>query len=488
MASMNDQDRTQPTQALSFGPFRLSPAQRLLERNGVPIAIGSRSLDILIALAARSGQTVSKRDLLSCVWPDTVVDDSSLRVHVAGLRKALGDVEGSSRYVANVPGRGYSLVAPTAPDGDASSCPVPAAPALPRRLARMIGRDATVLALRSELMRRRFVTLVGPGGVGKTTVAIAVAHAALADFDAVWFVGLEALEDSASVNYALAAALGVLTELSDPLDEVVTVLRDKRCLIILDNCEHVVGGAAVLAEELFSRAAQLHILTTSRETLRAEGEHVYRLPPLSFPPRNTLITDAEMQAFPAVQLFMERAVAGGSYLDPCEMDASVVADICGRLDGVPLAIEIAASRLGMYGLEGIIALLESELSLHWQGRRTVKRRHQTLETLFDWSYNLLTEVEQRTFRRLSVFQDTFTLEAARAVAADVESEGVALALAIEGLAAKSLLMTVAIPGKSRRFRLFEITRVYALAKLARSGEENIVRKLCREVAPTQRRS
>ena len=300
--------------AISFGPFRLFTAQRLVERAGAPLQLGSRALDILIVLVEHAGEVVSKKDLISRVWPDVTVDESGLRVHVAGLRKALGEGQAGARYVSNVPGRGYCFVAPIArPNVSAvASTPVPVISdqvhGLPPRLTRMVGRDETVRLLSEQIAEQRFVSILGPGGIGKTTVAVSVGYAQLAAFDgSVRFIDLGPLNDPGLVPSALASMLGLLVQSDDPTPSLINVLRDRRMLLILDSCEHVIETAAALAERIFEEAPQVHILATSRESLQVEGEHAHWLPALDSPPDGVELSRAQVLAYPAGQLFVERA-------------------------------------------------------------------------------------------------------------------------------------------------------------------------------------
>ena len=279
-------------QGAAFGPFRLFAGERLLERGGIPIALGSRALDILILLVERAGDVVSKEELISRVWPNLTVDENSLRVHVAGLRKVLGDGQAGSRYVTSISGRGYCFVAPIVrlAEREVASNPEPVisdqAHRLPLRRPRMVGRDETVRAISELLVARRFVTIHGPGGIGKTTVAVSVGHAQLAAFDgAVRFCDLGPLKDDRDVAGAVASTLGLPVQSNDPTPGIVSFLRDRRMLLVFDNCEHVIEAAATLGERIFMEAPQVAILATSREALRAEGEQVYPLSPLESPPR-----------------------------------------------------------------------------------------------------------------------------------------------------------------------------------------------------------
>jgi predicted ATPase/DNA-binding winged helix-turn-helix (wHTH) protein len=469
-------DIASPKQGVAFGPFCLFAAERLLEKAGIPVALGSRALDILVLLVERAGHVVSKEDLISQVWPNLTVDENSLRVHVAGLRKALGDGQAGRRYVTNVSGRGYCFVAPIVhlAGPKAGSHPEPMifdqAHRLPLRLARMIGRDETVRTISELLATQRFVTVQGPGGIGKTTVAIWVGHAGLAAFEgAVRFFDLAALKDPRLVPSAVASTLGLPVQSSDPTPGIINFLRTRRMLLILDNCEHVVGAASTLAERVFQEAPQVAILATSREALRVEGEHVYTLPALENPPEGVELTAAQVLAFPAAHLFVERAAAGGHHLKLTDQDAPIVAQICRKLDGVALAIELAAGRVAVLGLRETAALLDTRLGLLWDGRRTALPRHRTLSAMLDWSHDLLTSVERAALRRLSIFVGSFKLEAAQAVVASNGLDGLQIIDAVMQLVAKSLVSADSF-GPVTEYRMLDATRTYAFARLADSGE------------------
>ena len=466
--------------AISFGPFQLFAARRRLLRDEVPVEVGSRSLDILIALVERGGEVVRKKDLVARVWPDVVVEETSLRTHVARLRRVLGDGREGARYIANIPGRGYSFVAPItrtaalvpaqAPD------PIPAVTplTLPARLTRMIGRDNAVADLCAQLLNQRFVSIVGPGGIGKTMVAVSVAHEMMREFSgAVAFVDLASIEDPRLVAGAVTSTLGLPACMSDPVPSLIAFLDQKRILLILDSCEHVIESIAVLAEHLYTASPETYILATSREFLRVEGEHVHKLSSLAVPDEKCVLSAAEALAFPAVQLFMERAVAGGNRIDLSDAEARQVAGICRKLGGIPLALELAAGRVGAYGIRGTAELLERRFKLLWQGRRTALPRHQTLNAMLDWSYNLLSETEQRVLSRLSVFVGAFTLEAAQAVATEADTNAEQVAEMLANLVAKSLVSTQARDA-SVRYWLLDTTRMYASVKLAESGEADML--------------
>jgi predicted ATPase/DNA-binding winged helix-turn-helix (wHTH) protein len=457
----------QSRDVISFGPFSLVAGERLLTREGVPVELGARALDVLIALVLRPNEVVSKKDLLDRVWPDVTVEESSLRFALAGLRKALGDGQDGARYITTLSGRGYCFVAPISRSG--SPRPVETAPIanfrhanLPTRMTRMVGRDDDVLKISTHLAASRLVTIVGAGGIGKTTAAIATGHHLRDAFaGAVLFVDLGMLMNPALVPTAVASMLGLSVQSSDATPSLIAYLRDKRILVILDTCEHLIESVAVLAASLFATAPQVHILATSRETLQVEGEQVYRLEPLACPPDDEAPTAAVALTFPATRLFMERAAASGAHLELSDAEAAIVVAICRKLDGVALAIELAARRVEAYGLRQTAELLDQRLTLLWVGPRTAAPRQKTLQATLDWSYELLSDIERMVLRRLAVFVGHFTLDAALEVVPDAALDRSTVFGAIDSLVAKSMVATRPI-GAMMRYRLLDTTRTYVL--------------------------
>src|SRR5580700_756813 len=473
---MNDRRDPQPNDLLSFGPFSLLTAERLLKKADESIPIGGRALDILSALVERAGEVVTHRELISTVWPGVTVEDANLRAQIAALRKTLGDGRDGARYVSNVAGRGYCFVARVTRSSAKQPIPITGitpterVQRLPPRLTRMVGRDDTVRSLAEQLQMWRFVSIVGPGGVGKTTVAISVAHTLVDGFQgAVFFIDLAALTDAKLVPTAIASVLGLMVQTQDPVVGLLAFIGDRKILLVLDNCEHVISVAAALAERVVSEAPQAHILATSREALRVEGEHVHVLYSLECPPEDAGLTALEALRYPAAQLFMGRAAASGYGAALSDIDAPIVARSCRRLDGVALAIELAASRVGSLGIRGTAELLENRFSLLWHGRRTALPRHETLKAMLDWSYSLLSEHEKVVLCRLSAFVGDFTLQGAGSVASHTDVDEAGAIDAVANLVTKSLISTTVI-NESTYYRLLDTTRFYAATKLVERGD------------------
>jgi predicted ATPase/DNA-binding winged helix-turn-helix (wHTH) protein len=458
---------------LKFGPFELSVSERVLRRHGEVLPLGDRALDILICLAECPGEVIAKKELIDHVWPDVTVEEGSLRVHVAAIRKALDDGQSGNRYIANIKGRGYSFVGtvvPLARSTESRNERSRHQGRLPVRPIMMIGRDSMLSEVRNYLREERFVTLLGPGGIGKTTIAVAVGQAIAEEFGGeVYFVGLGSLAGPDLVVRAIGTSLGLVLKSNEPSLELVDLIRSRKLLIILDNCEHVIKAVASIAEQLFQEAGQVHLLATSRELLRVEGEHCYRVDPLNFPPAESEQTADAVTRYPAVQLFIERVAARGSNFVLTDREAPFVADLCRKLDGVPLAIELAAGPVAALGIRGTLVDLASRLELLKRGRRTAVPRHQTLKATLDWSYDLLSGVERIVFRRIARFVEHFSLEGARHVAGEQGFDDGEIFNAIAGLVEKSLIVTRVDQGEPQ-YRLLATTRAYALGRLEEHGE------------------
>ena len=466
---MNNQNR----KVLNFGPFELSIGNRLLTNGTKVVPLGSRAMDILVVLVEQAEKVVSRRTLIERVWPKRGADDVSLRVHISALRKALAQNDPTRRYIANVPGRGYSFIVPiTSRSEETSEIDLASRSPLPARLTRMVGRNDAIETIQAKLAAEKFVTIVGPGGIGKTTVAVAVAHEMRSIFQGrVRFVDLSPL-DAFLVAPAVASSFGLVIQTNDVMPALIDHLLEAPTLLVLDSCEHLIDEASALAEGLFCRVPTLHILATSREALRVEGENVHELAALACPPDDQKISASRALEYPAVQLLVERVRAVRGQFDLVDADAPIAAGICRRLDGIALAIELAACRVDVYGLGKTASLLDDHLNLSWAGRRTASARHQTLNAALEWSYGLLDERERLVLSRLGVFSGGFTFEAAIAVIADDKLDEARVSDCVWGLRSKSL---IAARGQELRLRLLDTTRAFALQRLA-EGDEQLFRR------------
>ena len=454
---------------LLFGPFRVNRARRLIEQNGEAVQVGSRAFDILACLLEHAGQVVGKAELLRQVWPNSIVEEGSLRFHIAELRKALGE----GRYITNIAGQGYSFVAPVSrlpseSSADAKSTSVRPLPPRPRRL---VGRDQVLRTLTEQLLEHRFVTVVGPGGVGKTSVALALAHDLASQFDGdICLFDVGSVFNPGLFTGGLTSALGIPMQPAGAAPSITAFLQQRRMLLVLDGCEPAVDAAAVLAEQIFRETSHVHLLATSREALRADGEHVHRLLPLDYPAPGAGQTAKEALGFAAVECFVERAASSFHDFVLTDEDAPLVSAICRKLDGLALAIELAAGRIGTYGVREVACHLESQCALLWPARRTAVARHQTLSATLGWSYQLLSAREQAVFRRLSAFAGAFTLEMATALVADEEVSEAEATRLLGSLVSKSLVQ-FDMGGSYGSYRLLDMTRSYAIGKLRELDEE-----------------
>jgi predicted ATPase/DNA-binding winged helix-turn-helix (wHTH) protein len=463
---------------LRFGPFELSIGERVLRRGNQLLPLGDRALDILIYLAERSGEVIAKQELIDHVWSDVTVEEGSLRVHVAAIRKALSDGQFGNRYIANIKGRGYSFVGTVVSvTGNAESRNDQFRHQGSRFRARpimMIGRETIVSEVSDKLRNERFVTLLGPGGIGKTTVALAVGRTVAEEFGGnVHLVELESLTDPRHVAGAVATSLGLASNSKESSLELADLVPSRKLLIILDSCEHVIEAVALVAEQLYQQTEQVYLLTTSRELLKVEGEHCYRLHPLDFPPNGSEQTVNAVLRYPAVQLFVRRVAARAGSVVLTDDEAPFVAEMCRRLDGIPLAIELAAGQVAALGLKNSVSRLVSRLELLKLSHRTAVPRHRTLKAALDWSYDLLSDAERIVFRRIAPFVGHFALDGARQVAGELDSDTGDIFDAIAGLVEKSLIAT-RIDGTHAQYRLLDTTRAYALEKLEEHAEVDLV--------------
>src|SRR3984893_1935736 len=467
------------------GEWEVDLARRELRARGVPVPIGGRAFEIIEVLVQSAGQLVTKNDLSARVWAGAIVEDNTLQFHISAIRKALGSDRGMLKTAS---GRGYRLIGAwtsrqeCTSSGDSIDLEPMRSPAepfhtnLPAAASELVGRTSAVQQLRGLLSAYRVVTLTGPGGIGKTRLALEVARGLFPTFQGdVRLVEFVSLSDPALVPSAVAGGLSLKLggdEIS--AESVARAIGAQRLLLVLDNCEHVIDAAARLAETIVRTCPRTTILATSREILKIEGEYVYRVPPLDVPSQHEEPDDILGRS--AVQLFIATTRALHSDFSPSGDDLPAIAAICRRLDGIPLAIDFAATRVATLGLQQVVASLNDHLGMLTSGRRTALPRHQTLRATLDWSYELLPEPERLVMRRLAVFAGDFTAEAASLVAADDEIAVSDVVCSLASLVTKSLV-TLEAGGAIAHHRLHETTRVYALEKLAESGEfEQVARR------------
>jgi predicted ATPase/DNA-binding winged helix-turn-helix (wHTH) protein len=450
-----------------FGRFTLVSQRRELLADGQPVLLGGRAFDTLLALIDARGTVIDKGDLMSRVWPDRVVEEHNLHAQISALRKAFGADRGLIRTVA---GRGYQFtaeirtMAAMAPVGTPS--PVTN---LPEAVSELIGREADLRGVTELVTNHRLVTLVGAGGIGKTRLGLEVARRLLPRFrDGVFVAELGPLSSPDVVPATVATALGLTVGVSTVSREgIAAAVGAKQLLLVVDNCEHLIQAAAPIVEALLRASPGASLLATSREPLRASGEYIYRVPPLAVPAEDNQDVE-DVLSHGAVRLFVARAGAAEPQYAPHHRLAATAA-ICRHLDGIPLAIELAAARIDGLGVEGVAAHLGDRFMLLTGGNRTALPRHQTMHATLAWSHELLSEIERVVFRRLAVFAGVFTLEAARAVVAGADIAVQDVVDGVASLVTKSLL-SADVAGAVVHYRLLETTRAYAREKLVESGE------------------
>ena len=451
-----------------FGRFALRPAQRQLLVDDQPAVLGARAFDVLLALVENRDRLVSKNELLDFVWPGLVVEENNLQVHVSALRKLLGP-----QAIATIPGRGYrfTLVIDEAPGAPAR---LPATrPALPDRTLPLLGRDAEMATLLELLEKHALVTLVGAGGIGKTTLARSAALARQSALpDGIAWVELASLTDARLIAGTVAQSLDLqLAPGGDALPALVTALKPMQLLLVIDNAEHLLDDLAVTVQALLKGTPGVHLLVTSQIPLRLQGEQVLRLEALAVPEAGS---DAQRAAkHGAVALFTERARAADRRFTLTDDNVRDVIEICQRLDGMPLALELAAARMPLLGARGVAERLGDRFKLLTGGSRFLPTRQQTLQAALDWSLALLPETERNVFQRLGVFAGGFTLNLASAVLATEELDEWVLIDALATLAEHSLL-TVSY-GESPRYALSETAKAYSLTRLQALSEYDDLR-------------
>lgn len=456
-------------ESVGFGRYRIFPRLRLLLRDGVKTEIGARAFDILWMLIQANGELVTKEHLLDTVWDGAIVEENNLQAQVSAIRRALS---ADRDMVRTEFGRGYRLVAErhtpsrielvtTAPNVRTSALPVP--------LTQLLGRERELDEVDRLFLRSRLVTITGAGGIGKSRLALEFARRAAARHpDGINWVEMAKVSCEELVASTIAAAVQLAAIDLDRPDALALQLADKRLLLVIDNCEHLAEPVGAVVEAILHHAPNLQIIITSQEPLSVEGEQIYRLAPLSVPPAGTRHVGAAM-AHSAFELFVDRASASGRHLVLDEETVELVAGACRRLDGLPLALELAAARVASLGVRGVLAALDDRFRLLTAGRRTALPRHRTLRATVDWSFHLLDEREKRLFRRLSIFAASFDADAVRAVAAPEDNDPWTSIDLLSSLVGKSLLLLDLGCG-TPRYRFLESIRFYASEKLAESGE------------------
>ena len=464
-----------PDVVYESGQWQINLGRRELLARGVPVPIGGRAFEVMAVLVRSANELVTKDALMDRIWPGAMVGENTLHVHISAVRKALGRDRATLKTDS---GRGYRLLGDWAVRRqDAVEPPVglvePARTVrtnLPDTAQEPIGRTAAARQIQDILSTYRAITLTGPGGVGKTTLALHVSRRMCAIFDGgTWVVELASLSDPGLVPTALVRVLGL-----DPNGDEITpesvacIIGDKPVLLVLDNCEHVIDAAARLVETILRLCPRASVLATSQEPLRIAGEYVYRVPPLEVPPQHWDEPD-EVLAQSAVQLFVARLRALDPTFAVSRENVQRVVAICRHLDGIPLAIEFAAARAATLGVRYVASHLENRFGLLTVGRRTALPKHRTLRAALDWSYELLPETEQSLLGRLAIFDARFTLEAVAAVVSDTAYPTSAVPEGVANLVEKSFVILSESPNGGR-WALPETIRAYAMEKLVESGE------------------
>lgn len=473
-------ERPKAELVFSFGPYRLVPSRQLLLLENRTIKLGGRAFELLRLLVQRGGDLVSKEELMAAAWPNLFVHESNLKVNMSNLRRLLGDTNLTPSYIATVVGRGYRFVAPVRAEigmtfeyGD-NLADDPASGLLPPQ-RHVVGREAEIADVLRSLERERHVTLVGAGGIGKTTVAIAAAHA-FADvcLDGLCLVDLATIEDPTLLPVALVTALGIRGNPDDSFSAILEYLRFRRMLILLDNCEHVLPAATIFASKLASETGLTKVLATSREPLGFNSEFLIRIGPLAIPDDRSGLPLQTAISFPSAELFVSRAAEWTGY-QVTDTDCDAVVAICRSLEGLPLAIELAAAQLEKYSPFELLAMLNEHTSFSSLRPYGVPPRHETLLATIDWSYRLLPQGEAVLFRLMSVFADSFELEDAVYVARAVGLDPIDVVSSLGGLVTKSLV-SAQVNGPGLRYRLLDSTRHYAAAKRRADSADSLILK------------
>lgn len=460
-----------------FDAFTLDVRRASLRRGETPIALRPKSFDLLHYLAANAGRVTTRDELTAALWPRLVVTDDSLTRCISDVRAALGDR--AQTMVRTVPRRGYLFAADVQQlQASAIEIDAPAASStiwhaatlrtnLPEAPLPLIGREADLAAVGALIAQHRLVTLVGPGGVGKSRLAQWLLHERRQAFEhGVAWVDLAPLADPARLAGSVITALGVSAGSGDPLAALLATVRPLRLLMALDNAEHLIDAVAALAQALHEAAPGVHLLITSQASLKLAAETVFRLGALPVPDAAAGIEAS--RGFGAVSLFAQRAQAADARFTLTDRNIALAIEVCRRLDGLPLAIELAAAHAPWLGLPRLASALGERFRALTSGHRGASARHRTLRAAMEWSHALLSEAEQTVFRRLAVFAGSFPLELAQRTVADPHLDQWQVLEAIGGLVERSLVATDG--GDAPRYRLLETPRAFAMECLQASGE------------------
>ena len=473
----NDGSALPKQTAYQFGDFRLLPEAQALLHKGKPVPLGGRGFDILTLLVARAGEVVSKADLFAHVWPDYIVHDHNLKVNVGNLRRSLAELDPVTEYITTITGRGYKFVAALEIDRPAPARQVVSSTshhiAAPRA-RQLLGREDAIRQISEKLDQPGYVTIVGPGGAGKTSLAVAVAQQSGGAGEAVAFADLSTLSDPRFVVPAIASAFGVSLGFDDPIAGVIEVLRSNKLILVVDNCEHVIAMAATVVERISAELPAARIIATSREPLRTRHEQIHFLTGLAYPDQTTALSTGDALQFPAIQLFISKACGSGN-LEPSDDYVRSVVSICTRLDGLALAIELAAGTASALAPSALDDLFKDGFDTMNRGARDAPLRHQSLEATLDWSYRLLPDREAVLLGLLSVFSGRFSTEDVEAMYSAGALEPMTGRDALSQLVAKSLV-SAEYDGSTMYYRLAESTGTYAARRLLGSPHTGKARR------------
>ncbi len=466
-------------QLFSFANFQLDGVKRLLLKDGESVFLNSKALDLLLVLVKNHGQVVHKNDLLDEVWEGQFVEENNLTVHISALRKIFGDEKGKHQFIVTIPGKGYKFVADvkSSNDNDLSNSNSitnknSLSPIIQNEFVRndsIIGREQEIKDVKDLLRNEnvRLVTLTGAGGTGKTRLALAIAEELKAEFsDGTFFVELASATDTKLVVLAISQTLHIIESNEKTLVESIKeFLSERQILLVLDNFEQVVI-AAPFVRELLAESSRIKILVTSRTTLQLNVEHEFLVSPLELPPKDSMFSTEKIDNYPAIELFYRRAKASRPNFILTDENISVVAQICRDLDGLPLAIELAAARINLLSPQAILERLENSLKLLTGGAKNLPERQRTMRSAIQWSYDLLEEDEKKLFRRLAVFSNGFTVEAAEYIGENAKSSLKTEILDIlNSLINNSLLFSKEQTDGNMRLQMLEVVREFALEDL-----------------------